>query len=181
MFEINQIENTKIFEIENFLSPFECTKIVNWFKDQPKTKFDDNPYWSNRTINYSRINDTEIKKLIESNRIDRTLMIRMLFDTDYYPDYTDLVYWNDGLNMDSHCDNLNHFYYRKVSTVLYLNDSYKGGETFFTNQNVQIVPKIGKLVAYPSSGDYSHGVNRVEGDRYTFPMWFTDSIQHIEV
>lgn len=181
MIKIQKYNNYDIYEIEDFVDKSFCSNVIDWFSGQKKTHFNDNSFWSSRTINYNRINNTSIKKIIAKHRIDRTVIVQNIFKKMLYPDYTDIVYWPNGIEMDSHIDDGNSFHYRKYSSVLYLNDNYTGGHTYFKDLEIDVVPKQGKLIVYPSSENYAHGVSKVEGDRYTLSMWFTTDTEHIEV
>ena len=61
---------------------------------------------------------------------------------------------------------------RDITAVLYLNDDYNGGEIFFDFFNISIKPKTGDILAYPTSFEYKHGVNKVVGERYAIVFWF---------
>ena len=64
--------------------------------------------------------------------------------------------------------------HRDYSAVLYLNENYIGGRTFFLEDNYNVVPKTGKLILFTSGKDHIHGVNEViSGSRYTMALWFT--------
>lgn len=45
---------------------------------------------------------------------------------------------------------------RIISAVLYLNDVEEGGETHFTKFDVQVSPKAGRLLLFPSNFAYKH-------------------------
>ena len=63
--------------------------------------------------------------------------------------------------------------YRAYSTVIYLEDQFEGGETIFPIKNLDIKPKIGKMLGFPSSRDYIHGVNPSLGaPRITLNIWY---------
>ena len=56
------------------------------------------------------------------------------------------------------------------AAVVYLNDEYIGGETYF--ENYKCSPSIGKLVIF-SNNKILHQVSEVkEGTRYTLALWF---------
>ena len=181
-------DSNLIFEIENFISNDSCNKIVSWFKDQKKEdKNSGNNLFDNRTIPYSVINDNKIKQIVNAYKYDVTFLARKLFNKSLYPDYTDLVYWPSGLSMDVHADAVwldgtpARFPYRYCAGVCYLNDDYEGGETFFPNFNIEIKPKIGKLVLFPANLEYQHGVKEVKGERYTMPIWFSKNSENLEL
>jgi len=62
--------------------------------------------------------------------------------------------------------------FRRVSTVYYLNDNYEGGELCFPQFGIELKPKAGDMVIFPSSYVYSHSVNPViSGNRYSIASW----------
>lgn len=63
---------------------------------------------------------------------------------------------------------------RDLSTVLFLNDNFEGGEFVFPDLRVRIRPEPGLLIAFPSSQFYVHKVEPViSGTRYTMVNWMT--------
>lgn len=63
---------------------------------------------------------------------------------------------------------------RDLSTVLFLNDDFEGGEFVFPDLRVTIRPEPGLLVAFPSSQYYAHKVEPViSGTRYSMVNWMT--------
>lgn len=64
--------------------------------------------------------------------------------------------------------------HRSFSSILYLNDTYEGGETYFPGHGIRIAPQPGTLVLFGAGCDYVHGVTKVRsGLRYTYAGWFT--------
>lgn len=62
---------------------------------------------------------------------------------------------------------------RVLSTVMYLNDDYEGGEIEFVNSNVKIKPPAGSIIFFPSNFLYIHEVHPItSGFRYSLPHWF---------
>jgi hypothetical protein len=63
--------------------------------------------------------------------------------------------------------------HRAYSTVIYLEDEFEGGETIFPIKNLEVKPKIGKMLGFPSSRDYIHGAKDVVGaSRLTLNIWY---------
>ena len=89
--------------------------------------------------------------------------------------------------MDVHADNCypdgspNYVPYRYCGGILYLNDNFSGGETYFPNQDVEILPKRGKLVIFPASNTYKHGVKETSNCRHTLALWWTTQVMKAEV
>ena len=62
---------------------------------------------------------------------------------------------------------------RVLSTVMYLNDDYEGGEIEFVNSGVKIKPPAGSVIFFPSNFLYIHEVHPItSGSRYSLPHWF---------
>jgi hypothetical protein len=62
--------------------------------------------------------------------------------------------------------------FRRVSTVYYLNDNYEGGELCFPQFGIELKPKAGDMVVFPSSYVYSHSVKPVtSGNRFSIASW----------
>lgn len=61
---------------------------------------------------------------------------------------------------------------RDLSTVLYLNDDFEGGDFVFPDFRIRIKPEPGLLIAFPSTHHYLHGVEPVtKGTRYSIVSW----------
>lgn len=62
---------------------------------------------------------------------------------------------------------------RVLSSVMYLNDDYEGGEIEFVNSNIKIKPPAGSIIFFPSNYLYVHEVHPItSGFRYSLPHWF---------
>jgi len=62
---------------------------------------------------------------------------------------------------------------RVLSSVMYLNDNYSGGEIEFINSGVKLKPKAGSIIFFPSNFLYVHEVYPItEGLRYSMPHWY---------
>lgn len=62
---------------------------------------------------------------------------------------------------------------RVLSTVMYLNDNYDGGEIEFINSGVKIKPEAGSIIFFPSNFLYVHEVYPItNGARYSMPHWY---------
>lgn len=182
----------RVVQAAGFLPPGPCAALVDFFKGNIAEMAAENasPAFSNRQINYGRIpNNLPIKNLINQCRWRIADVIREAYgERQVYPDYTDLVFWPPGDGMVVHADNANEdgspnlFGWRTYSAVLYLNDDYQGGTTFFPRLGVEVRPETGKLVAFGAGSEYQHGVRPITaGERYTMPLWFTDQLGYVEL
>lgn len=62
---------------------------------------------------------------------------------------------------------------RVLSSVMYLNDNYDGGEIEFQNSGVKIKPEAGSIIFFPSNFLYIHEVYAINnGSRYSMPHWY---------
>jgi hypothetical protein len=67
---------------------------------------------------------------------------------------------------------------RTVSVVVYLNDSYGGGEIEFPDFGIFFKPAVWDVLVFPSSFAYRHGVHPIsDGVRYSAVNWYTHSNQ----
>jgi hypothetical protein len=63
---------------------------------------------------------------------------------------------------------------RDVSTVLFLNDEFEGGDFVFPDLKIRVRPEPGLLIAFPSSQHYLHKVEPViSGTRIAMVNWMT--------
>lgn len=62
---------------------------------------------------------------------------------------------------------------RVLSSVMYLNGDYEGGEIKFQNSGISIKPEAGSIIYFPSNFLYIHEVAEIkEGIRYSMPHWY---------
>lgn len=62
---------------------------------------------------------------------------------------------------------------RILSSVMYLNDNYEGGDIEFINSGVRIKPEAGSIIFFPSNFLYVHEVHPITaGLRYSMPHWY---------
>jgi len=72
----------------------------------------------------------------------------------------------------------NHTPWRDYSAILYTSD-VEGGELRFEYLDINVKPRIGKLVIFPARREWFHGVLLIkEGIRYSCPMWFSTDKAH---
>ena len=141
-------------------------------------------YWDGRYIWSNSLPRAELNalRLMQQVRHYSTLRIMQRFVPGkiVYSDTAQLVCWPEGVELIPHTDNINPdgspntTAHRAFSSILYLNDSYEGGETFFPGHQLRLRPRAGTLVLFGAGSDYVHGVTKVRsGLRYTYAGWFT--------
>ena len=112
-----------------------------------------------------------------------------VYKRQIYPDTAQIVGWKEGMEMRPHADNMmpdggpNNSPHRNYTTIIYLNDDYEGGNTYFPSLGVRVAPKAGSLVVFGAGYEYVHGVTMVtRGKRYIYSGWFTPvSYTHLDV
>lgn len=61
-----------------------------------------------------------------------------------------------------------------ISSVLYLNDDYEGGELNFPNHGITIKPKAGSVVIFPSIPPFTHESKKIiSGTKYMSPGFWS--------
>ena len=155
---------------EEFLSSKECDFIVSYYKKQKKTI----PYF--KTI-YIRLQDIpfyhfRMKRLLKKyiRNIKKNFPFLKLT-------YGQIVLWENNSSRIMHKDtdiplcNSTGTGIVDWTSVCYLNDDFKGGETLIEDKAFK--PKKGSLLAF-NSKQLLHGVNNTSGNRYTFILWWEE-------
>jgi len=128
------------------------TKVFQTFFFMRDDKFSDNMDYY-----FVKLISTKISAYI--NQIDKNA----------FPHYWEIVEWPVGGYQGEHVDDAKDAY----TSIIYLNDDYEGGETFFGPQrSCPIKPKKGRIVTF-NGGNIIHGVNPVsKSHRFTIPVWY---------
>mgnify|MGYP003320930537 CR=1 FL=1 len=98
-------------------------------------------------------------------------------------EYTDfrINRYGQGGFMKSHIDNIHHSHgqkqgYPHLTSLIFLNDDYEGGQTCVPSEKFCVNPKVGTTV-FLDGQKYKHCVKQVKnGTRYTLAIWYTDDI-----
>lgn len=87
-----------------------------------------------------------------------------------------LLRYKPGQHFHEHVDNVaRHATWgqRQLSVVLYLNDGFDGGETYFPRQQRVITPVAGNLIVFPSHFTHPHAsADVVTGVKFSVVTWF---------
>ena len=68
---------------------------------------------------------------------------------------------------------------RTISTVLYLNDNYDGGEIYFKYFDFKYKPEAGDLLVFPSNYAYSHESQPIKnGTKYVIVDFWKESVKN---
>ena len=181
------MDEMKIFREDNFTDKKFCDEILQLFLKHETEPSNGERFFNDRIISYNQTSNRELKKLLNIFRYSATFKARQLFNKILYPEYTNLVYWPNGFDMGVHADAVNldgtpaKYPWRHSAVVMYLNDNYKGGETYFPLFNYDNKPATGSALFFPSDLTHQHGVRKVSGQRYTLAAWFTEDPDYIEL
>ena len=185
-----------VYRFDNVLSSKECLLVENYVRKKfpfySKIDAETRPWQDNQNEPYNSINDIKVKKIINNYRFLTSQFIFKCFNQPCVPTFTDIVLWQEGREMGLHIDNgegkkeLKELFTRTFTSVLYINDGFKGGETIIrglnNTQHYISKPKKGSIIIFTSDSKSEHKVNRVtKGNRITSSSWFTLNKQDIEL
>jgi hypothetical protein len=171
--------------VNNLLSDEECKIILDFAKSTEGWTSGGSDFWSDRVMNDIDIYknyDKEVGAIIHGAREKIKNKIVEIYSLDYniYPDIMQLVRWFPGLEQPPHWDDMSKtevhksFQHRIFGAIVYLNDDYYGGQTFYPNYNIYIKPRPGMLAVHPGDINHIHGVTKVEkSNRYTLASFWT--------
>jgi hypothetical protein len=173
------------------LTPQQCRVLIDCFeRNRENCTAKDGPvYWAGRYIWQNVLPESEVDaiRIMQQVRFVAQVAITQAAQLrqPLYSDTAQIVRWHEGLELTPHTDNMepdvrpNSTPHRCFSSLMYLNDDYEGGETYFPGHGVRLKPTTGALVLFGAGPDYVHGVTRVKrGVRYTYAGWFTYDKNH---
>ena len=173
----------KVNSVPNFLRRDDCERIIHSvtrLRDWPVCEVD---FWDNRVMSsrYIRNNlDPATADLLDLIALRTARFIEEAYQQDrIYPDALDVVRWFPEMKQPVHCDDMSisgihGFYHRLYGAILYLNDDYEGGETFYPEWDFKVKPEAGTLVVHPGDGPHRHGVTKIKNrTRYTVASFWT--------
>jgi Rps23 Pro-64 3,4-dihydroxylase Tpa1-like proline 4-hydroxylase len=89
-----------------------------------------------------------------------------------YMEAINFVKYGHGQHFQTHADH-GFSYICTVSSVMYLNNEYEGGELYFPNFDLRIKPDYGDIILFPSTFIYSHAsLPVVSGTKYAAVTMF---------
>ena len=171
-------------EVTNFLSEEDCKVLVNAAETITCWDKNDHAFWSDRVVSpvvlASNGYTEEANIIMDSVRRSKEhIQTSYNLDAEIYPDTVTLVRWFPGMEQPPHADDMvdamvDGFAHRKFGSIIYLNDNYEGGHTYYPNYNYDIKPQAGKLAIHPGDSEHLHGVSKIEGsNRYTVAAFWT--------
>lgn len=186
-----------IVNIEGFLKEEEVNTLIRYCRmlnSQHRWSYVDriNDYWTDRCIDITYLGNADMGFGDETDILVQRLMLDIKersaqevsrshqLSRPIYSDCFQLIKWPIGSSQTTHADaayddDRDHpSPWREYSSIIYLNDSFDGGETYFVNQQIIVKPKAGNLLTFPCTLEYKHGVSEIEGNvRYTIASFWT--------
>jgi len=178
------VEDIKAKEFSNFLSKQEVLDILNFAKNTNLWGDAGDGFWDGRVINASAVSkkNSDLGNSLGKikQRILDTVKNEYGIQQEIYLDLLQITRWFPGMEQPPHSDNMENTMHsqfhkhREYGTVIYLNNDFTGGATFYPQHNFYINPEPGKLAIHPASTDHMHGVTKIEGSiRYTLTSFLT--------
>ena len=165
-----------IVYVENFITPDECTKLVEYFKEKEGWQ----PVAFYGSYGMSILHDPDLQKFGLPAEYFDTLKERLkdavedAHSIEVRTVSTHAQKWIKGAYANWHSDNSDMegnptaWEVSKLVCLLYLNDDYEGGQLAFRDHDISISPSAGMLVTFPGGIHNVHAVTEVtEGVRYT--------------
>lgn len=160
----------KIKSIKNFVDPKDAQSLIDLMenlksKNELNNERGDGTY---RLYNSDNIILTNFVKKYSKKFID---------GRDLYVTENLVAFYEEGSFMNAHVDAPDDV--EVVSTVIYLNDDYTGGELSFPEieNGYFYTPEKYELVYFPTA--YLHGVNLIKsGKRYIITIGYTNKLQY---
>lgn len=170
--------------INNFISKEDCDTFIDFAKKYQNWGDGGGDFWKSRVIHISDSNNDYIKnKCFEIRDRIRKVILENYSVSEIYEDTFQIVKWEDGYAQGAHADGSepdgsdNGCSWRDFGVIIYLNDDFDGGKTFYKNYNIEVGPKSGTLVIHPADINHLHGVTKIVGNtRYTMPSFWTQDI-----
>ena len=202
-----------IATIPNCLTKEQCKKLIKYHKINFNlvTHDDAAEQYNGRRIPMVSIRNLEVKRIMAEYQYKAISEIWKVYGERAYPEQSELMWWPAGKGqamhidvmakplyevpiearkgtplelMDNEEDVINVVPYTDFASILYLNDDFEGGETYFEDGNI-CKPKTGTCVIFESMKHF-HGVHpaNVDGtgsDRMTAPIWYTTQAEEMEL
>ena len=170
----------KINIINNFLSQEEIDSIIKIIKASDVRDFEDNPL-AKVVVNTPETLSLLKKysdKILDAHKKTYNINVSLYTTKGYF------TVWNVGALAGRHIDNHSNAEFTQLTTVIYLNDGYEGGEIYFPEFDFLYKPKAGDALIFPSytkEHKYIHEVKQIKsGTRYTIPFWHTSLIEYAD-
>lgn len=175
------------FSTEKFIDVETCNKIIAFAEGSPH-------FYRNREpkryeVSLDKLGRPAHEFIVPILRRAQAVVLEAFGEdsTLHHLDHSTISRVQPGGHVEYHADNVmplgfgwqpNHTAWRTYSSMLYLSECH-GGQLRLPYRNVEFTIEPGKLVGFPSSAEYFHGVEPViAGTRWAVLIWFTKSDQY---
>lgn len=139
--------------IDEFLSPEECDEIISFSENHNKISYKKSAIGFNdeEKISEYRTSYTFIPPIEELTILNKIIQLSVI-ETQQNKDMLEpisIARYNVDQSFWLHFDTST-FMPRTYTGVLYLNDNFDGGETYFSELDFKIVPKKGRMLFFPN-------------------------------
>jgi hypothetical protein len=174
----------KTKSVSEFITKDTSKLIIDFAESSGIWEDSSGEFWSKRIINAVSVynQNKEIGTILYNIRKDIKNFIEyeMTNGEEVFPDLLQIVRWFPGQSQQPHWDDMKGtienewFNHRDFGSIIYLNDNFLGGETYYPKYNQVIKPKTGTLAVHPGDQDHLHGVTKVSDSiRYTLAAFWT--------
>lgn len=170
----------------NFITPEDSKWIIDVVSNiEPWESGYGSDFWDNRSLNAQKIYNDYDKQIGQylfnlRSKIKSTIIKMYNLEDDIYPDLTQVIRWFPGMEQPPHADDMSNIEeygpnrHRDFGAIIYLNDNYSGGHTYYPQYNIEVKPEIGKLAVHPGDTNHFHGVTKIDKNiRYTIVSFWT--------
>jgi 2OG-Fe(II) oxygenase superfamily len=167
---------------DNFIAKEDCEYLINFANKLDAWENGGTGFWEGRVLNYYTVLKHDKKAadiLIDANIRCGNIIRNNYHVSEIYSDTLQIVRWFPGMEQPPHADDMTNtdilgFEHRAFGSIIYLNDDYQGGNTYYPNYDIRITPKSGTLAIHPGDPEHLHGVTKIEdGMRYTIASFWT--------
>lgn len=154
--------NNEILHITDFIEPINCREIIDYCEKNDlfnRSKVTD--VYNNDEENYSRTSYSAFLNSIRTNSLFAPIIERTAKLTSKNRcDVVDLqcVRYSQGQEFKFHFDARDLDKERSFTLLVYLNDDYSGGETYFPIINYKITPTVGSAIFFKNLDKNNHPI-----------------------
>jgi len=175
----------------DFLSKKEVKQLLDVIQDTDAWEESSVEFWNNRVISINNIKNKfgpELDSFMADilNRIKNYIVKEYNLDVDITTGATSICRWFPGMEQPPHADDMTNtdvkgYEDNAFGSIIYLNEDYSGGKTYYPDYGIEITPEAGKLAVHPGDVNHIHGVTKIEDNiRYTIACFWKLKDNHKE-
>lgn len=184
----------KAVTVDNFISKRDASALIKFASSIDQWDEDGmDDFWNGRSLNainiYEKYNkDIGLYMYELRSRVGKEIA-KTYGEEAVYPDLFQIVRWFPGQEQPPHSDDMTEhkdsglewFEHRHYGSILYLNDDYGGGQTYYPQHDYAITPKAGTLAMHPGDPEHLHGVTKIENSiRYTIASFWSRDKEYFD-